>query len=208
MYYNYSPFNGHSYVDLGLPSGTLWATCNVGASKPSDAGLYFQWGDTQGYTADQVGTGSGQKEFSSEYSDYKWGVRSNFTKYNANGATLELEDDAAHINMGGSWHIPTTDQINELIDNTTTAWTTSNGVNGIRFTSKKDGSKTIFIPAAGATLNGSIDFRGSIGTVQTNMISAVGSEGYYALQVSSTGCTLNNYYGSRSAGTSVRGVAG
>ena len=61
VYYNYSPFNGYDYVDLGLPSGTLWATMNVGASKPSDAGLYFQWGDTQGYTADQVGTGDGKK---------------------------------------------------------------------------------------------------------------------------------------------------
>lgn len=200
--------NGYPYVDLGLPSGTKWATMNVGASKPSDAGLYFQWGDAQGYTADQVGTGSGQKEFASDYSDYKWGVGPNFTKYNTTGATLELDDDAAHINMGGSWHIPTPEQCQELIDNTTTAWTTSNGVNGIRFTSKKDGSKTIFIPAAGTTFNGSIKFSGSNGTFQTNMISAVGSGGYYALQVSSTGCTLNNYFGSRNDGTSVRGVVG
>ena len=75
VYYNYPPEpkpNGHDYVDLGLPSGTLWATMNVGASKPSDAGLYFQWGDTQGYTADQVGTGDGKKKFSSDWSDYKW----------------------------------------------------------------------------------------------------------------------------------------
>ena len=198
----------YPYVDLGLPSGTKWATMNVGASKPSDAGLYFQWGDAQGYAKDQVGTGSGKKEFASDYSDYKWGVGSNFTKYNVTGATLELEDDAAHVHMGGDWHVPSPDQVNELIDNTTTAWTTSNGVNGIRFTSKKDGSKTIFIPAAGAIFNGSISSSGSVGTFQTNMISAVGSGGYYALQVSSTGCTLNNYFGSRNDGTSVRGVAG
>ena len=77
--------NGYSYVDLGLPSGTLWATCNVGASKPSDAGLYFQWGDTQGYTADQIGTGSEKKEFSTDWRDCKWlcaeDVNISFKKY-------------------------------------------------------------------------------------------------------------------------------
>ena len=57
------PYNGHEYVDLGLPSGTLWAKCNVGAETETDYGLYFQWGDTQGYTADQIGTGNGQKPF-------------------------------------------------------------------------------------------------------------------------------------------------
>ena len=58
--------NGYDYVDFGLPSGTLWATCNVGASKPSDTGLYFQWGDTKGYTAEQVGK---DKQF--DWDDYK-----------------------------------------------------------------------------------------------------------------------------------------
>ena len=95
--------NGYDYVDLGLPSGTLWATCNVGADKPTDFGLYFQWGDTSGYTADQVGK---DKQFN--WSDYKWnpsGDGKTFTKYNTTGATLELTDDAAHVHMGGSWHI-------------------------------------------------------------------------------------------------------
>ena len=112
VYYNYPPKpkpNGHDYVDLDLPSGTLWATMNVGASKPSDAGFYFQWGDTQGYTADQVGLGEGQKKFASDWSDYKFGVYPNFSKYNTVGATLELADDAANVNMGGDWHMPRTD---------------------------------------------------------------------------------------------------
>ena len=122
-------------MDLGLPSGTLWATMNVGASKPSDYGLYFQWGDTSGYTAAQVGTGDGQKKFASDWSDYKWGVNPNFTKYTTTGATLELKDDAAHANMGGYWHMPTPTQINELISNTTNTWTTQDGVNGRLFTS-------------------------------------------------------------------------
>ena len=71
--------NGFEYVDLELPSGTLWAAMNVGASKPSDYGLYFQWGDTSGYTADQVGKG---KQFASDWNDYKWGVRPNFNRSN------------------------------------------------------------------------------------------------------------------------------
>lgn len=105
VHYNYPIWetNGKDYVDLGLPSGTLWAAMNVGASKASDEGLYFQWGDTVGYTADQVGTGEGKKKFASDWSDYKWFSSANggtLTKYTTTGATLELEDDAAHANMG------------------------------------------------------------------------------------------------------------
>ena len=62
--------NGFGFVDLDLPSGTLWATSNVGASKPSDIGLYFQWGDVQGCTAEQVGANEGKKAFTCD--DYKW----------------------------------------------------------------------------------------------------------------------------------------
>ena len=123
VYYNVDA-KGFKYVDLNLPSGTLWATCNVGANNPSDAGLYFQWGDTQGYAASQVGAGSGQHKFASDWSDYKWGKNPNFTKYTTPGATLELEDDAAHVNMGGDWHMPTPEQIKELLDNTNIVWTT------------------------------------------------------------------------------------
>lgn len=148
VYYNYTPAPQvtYDYVDLGLPSGTKWATMNVGASKPSDAGLYFQWGDTQGYTADQVGTGDGKKKFSSDWSDYKWGTYPNFSKYATTGATLDMEDDTANANMGGNWHMPTNDQINELLYNTTTGETFVDGMDGMLFTSKKDTSKSIFIP--------------------------------------------------------------
>ena len=164
--------NGHDYVDLDLPSGTLWATCNVGASKPTDYGSYFQWGDTVGYTADQVGTGEGQKEFASNWSDYKWGVYPNFSKYTTEGAKLELEDDAAHANMGGGWHIPTPNQIQELIDNTTSEWTEQDGVNGMEFRSKKDTSKFIFIPAAGDAWYGSVQGSGDYGSVWSSMLDA------------------------------------
>ena len=211
VYYNFTPppnSNGHDYVDLGLPSGTLWATMNVGASKASDAGLYFQWGDTQGYTKDQVGRGNGQKKFT--WGDYKWSINgsaSNFRKYTTKGATLELEDDAAHVNMGGDWHMPTPDQIEELIDNTTTAWTTQDGVNGKLFTSNKDTSKSIFIPAAGAAEDGSLYYSRSYGYVWSSMLSAGFITDGQILSFGSGDAYLGNGR-NRYSGFSVRGVIG
>lgn len=161
--------NGFEYVDLGLPSGTLWATMNVGASKPSDFGLYFQWGDIQGYTADQVSTGDGQKEF--RWDDYKWNASKGFSKYNTTGDALDLEDDAAHANMGGDWHMPTPEQIQELINETTSKGETQNGVYGILFTSKTDPSKSIFIPAAGCVEDRSLSHSGSRVFVWSSMLS-------------------------------------
>ena len=198
--------NGFEYVDLGLPSGTLWATMNVGASKPSDAGLYFQWGDTVGYTADQVGKGDGKKAFASDESDYKFGVYPNFSKYTTTGATLDLEDDAAHANMGGEWHMPSPEQVNELIDNTISTWTTQDGVNGRLFTSKKDGTKSIFIPAAGDAWKGSVHGSGDYGGIWSSMLYTDGvSYGHY-LGFSSGYVGLDYSY--RYCGLSVRGVIG
>ena len=204
VYYNYSPFNGYGYVDLGLPSGTKWATQNVGARKPSDFGLYFQWGDTSGYTAEQVGK---DKQFASNWSDYKWGTSSNFTKYNTNGATLELEDDAAHANMGGSWHMPTPDQIQELINtaNTTSTWTTQDEVNGRLFTSKNNG-KSMFFPAAGIAWDGSVRGSGGGGYVWSSVLSTdYVSYGQY-LNFFSGSVNQSKY--NRYDGLSVRGVVG
>ena len=198
--------NGYDYVDLGLPNGTLWATCNVGASKPSEAGLYFQWGDTQGYTADQVGTGEGQKKFASDESDYKFGVYPNYTKYTVTGATLELEDDAAHANMGGDWHIPTPDQIRELLNNTTNTWTTQDGVNGRLFTSKKDGSKSIFIPAAGDAWDGSVRNSGVSGNFWSSMLFTDDVDFGQSLYFDSGDVSLSGNV--RYDGFSVRGVVG
>ena len=198
--------NGFDYVDLGLPSGTLWATMNVGASKPSDAGLYFQWGDTVGYTADQVGTGDGKKKFA--WSDYKWnpsGDGQTFTKYTTTGATLDLEDDAAHVNMGGSWHMPTPEQIKELTANTTSTWTTQDGVGGRLFTSKKNPSKSIFFPAAGDAWDGSVQGSGGSGLVWSSMLCTDDVYGGHYLYFDSG--IVNLYYGYyRYGGLSVRGV--
>ena len=200
--------NGYEYVDLGLPSGTLWATMNVGAKKASDAGLYFQWGDTQGYTAEQVGISEGQKKFAEDESDYKFGVYPNYSKYTTPGATLELEDDAAHAIMGGSWHIPTPTQFQELLNTayTTNEWTTQDGVNGRLFTSKKDRTKSIFIPAAGGAWDGSVRYRGDGGGVWSSLLSTGSVGGGQGLCFGSGGAGL--YGNSRCGGLSVRGVVG
>lgn len=119
-------FNGYEYVDLGLPSGTLWAKMNVGANSETDAGLYFAWGETTGYTASQVGT---DKNFS--WSDYALTEDSGLTmsKYNPtdNKTHLELSDDAAAVNMGGDWHMPNRAQCLELIQETKNGFVTNAG---------------------------------------------------------------------------------
>lgn len=194
--------NGIEYVDFELPSGTLWATKNVGADKAIDCGLYFQWGDTKGYSKDQVGTKSGQKRFS--WNDYKF--KKNSTKYKAYGATLDLEDDAASANMGGDWHIPTPEQCQELIDSTTSAWTTFDGVSGIKFTSKKDASKYIFIPAAGCAWGSSVRGGESTGSIWTSMLSGCNIDfGQYAFfNTGSVKIGTSN----RNLGLSIRAVIG
>ena len=149
--------NGHEYVDLGL--SVKWATCNVGASKPEEYGDYFAWGETQ------------PKDYY-DWSTYKWcnGSYNTQTKYCTdsyygtvdNKTQLELSDDAARANWGGSWRMPTTEEQQELINNCTWTWTTQNGVNGYKVTSKKNGN-SIFLPAAGCRNLSSLDNAGSYG---------------------------------------------
>lgn len=126
VHYHPDPFNGHKYIDLGLPSGTLWAKMNIGASTETDTGLYFAWGETQGYAASQVGT---NKQFSQ--SDYRWtnDNGSTMSKYNATDklTNLELTDDAAAVNWGSGWHMPTRGRCFELFQNTKNGFVTSSG---------------------------------------------------------------------------------
>ena len=153
------PYNGHEYVEIG---GLKWATMNIGATSPEQAGLYFAWGETQGYTAEQVGSGEGKKYFG--WADYKYGNgtsspgETGMTKYNdTDGKTvLEAVDDAAVANWGGSWRMPTTDDFQALGAAVNTAWTQVNNVYGMLCTDKTDSSKTLFFPAAGFCSNGSV----------------------------------------------------
>ena len=134
----------HEYVDLGLPSGTLWATCNIGATTPEEYGDYFAWGETE------------PKE-SYDLDNYKWcnGSRTTMTKYctNSNYGTvdnkseLDPEDDAATVNWGSSWRMPSREQQQELITNCTWQWVTRNGVDGGLATGPN--GNTIFFPAVG-----------------------------------------------------------
>ena len=205
------PYNGHEYVDLGLPSGTLWATMNVGATSETDYGLYFAWGDTQGYTASQVGTGSGQKAFS--WNDYVYGTQNNLTKYNStDGLTiLESTDDAAVVNMGGSWHMPSKNQMVELCNSTyvTSTWVIDyqgSGVNGRLFTSVADSSKTLFFPASGYC-GGSVMSVNGLLYMWSRSIYERDQKSAWPIYAYSGGTGMYNEQ-SRCSGFTVRGVVG
>lgn len=128
-------------VDLGLPSGTKWANMNVGASKASEYGTYFCWGET-----------SGKEYYSSK--NYKWrdNTTDEYTKYDDNNPTLEAADDAATANWGSSWCMPTETQLRELIANCTWTWTTENNIPGYMVSGSN--GKSIFLPAGGHRTDG------------------------------------------------------
>ena len=215
--------NGYEYVDLGLPSGTLWATMNVGATSPEGYGNHYAWGETEA-----------KDDYSEE--TYKWlnivttvdwetlieTTTKTFTKYWTNAETtvgytgivdnktvLDAEDDAAAVNWGGSWHMPTHEEWNELTntDNCTWTWTTLNGIKGHKVESLSN-RRYIFLPAAGYRFNPDLGY-------------AVGNEGtegnYWSSSLSSDPCSAwsmecnSNYFDSnfcygRQAGRTVRPV--
>ena len=143
---NSGTLNGHDYVDLGLPSGTLWATCNVGADAPEGYGNYFAWGETEPkevYTWDTYKyCNGGSRQMTKYCTDAIYG----FEGFTDGLTVLQLSDDAAAANWGDGWSMPTLEQWNELIDNTTNLWKTINGKAGRLFTGSNGNS--IFIPAA------------------------------------------------------------
>lgn len=156
------------YVDLGLPSGTLWAKHNIQDADGNE--LYFAWGETSGYTEEQVGTDKYfiWEDYTDEsdvthHSDYKfgpvdWDDETNYgmTKYNSEGPTeLEPEDDAATQLWGSDWRMPTKEQFDELLENTTSAWTQVDGANGTLFTSTAN-TNTLFFPAVGSAGYGKV----------------------------------------------------
>ena len=140
--------NGHEWVDLGLPSGTKWATCNVGANTPEEAGDYFAWGETAKKDT-YLWTNYRFRESGDNYDNIK------FNKYNTNEdygiidglVALEAADDAATSNWGEGWHMPTNDEFRELTDSSTMTWTTRNDVKGYEIVGPNGNS--IFIPAVG-----------------------------------------------------------
>ncbi len=200
----------HQYVDLGLPSGLKWATCNVGASNPEEYGDYFAWGETK------------PKEVY-DWSTYKWcsnGEWTGMTKYTYpdgqksgiwyygntfigdNKTVLDLTDDAAHVNWGGAWRMPTKAEQDELRNNCTCTWTTQNGIKGYQVRGKNGG--TIFLPASGCRSGSSLNLVGSYGYYWSSSLNEGNSSGaYYLLFYSGY---VNWYINSRYYGQSVRPV--
>ena len=191
--------NDHEYVNLGLPSGVLWATCNVGANSPEDYGDYFAWGETQP-----------KAHYKSE--TYKWceGSYDTQTKYCTdsyygtvdNKTILELSDDAANANWGGDWRMPTKEEQDELRTECFWTWTTKNGVKGYTVTGPNGNS--IFLPAAGDRFDSDLYDAGSDGDYwSSSLTTSYSSIAYYLCFNSSY---VDWYRNNRYYGHSVRPV--
>jgi hypothetical protein len=190
--------SNHEYVDLGL--SVKWATCNVGASKPEDYGDYFAWGETS-------------PKSTYNWSTYKWCNNSynSLTKYCTsssygtvdNKTQLDLSDDAARVNWGGNWRMPTHDEFTELRTKCTWSEITQNGVYGYKVTSKTNG-RSIFLPEAGYWANSSLGYAGSSGVYWSSSLYTdyPSSARYVYFNSSSVGWNYDDRY----CGQSVRPV--
>ncbi|MBO6188607.1 MAG: hypothetical protein J6O23_08900 [Prevotella sp.] len=165
----------HDYVDLGLPSGTLWATCNVGATRPQAIGLFFAWGDTDGHGNDL------SDGYLFSWENYKWaeveGEETYFTKYctdNSRGkddfadgkTVLDTEDDAAYVNWGSQWRMPTYAQLTELRETCTWTATTYGDVTGYEVTGPN--GNTIFLPQTGWRIDDKLNGGSAYWSCSTN----------------------------------------
>jgi hypothetical protein len=184
-------------VDLGL--SVKWATMNIGANSPEEYGDYLAWGET-----------TPKDTYSSE--NYKWFDNTNdLTKYctssifgKSDGKTiLDPEDDAAYVNWGGTWRMPTYDELNELQTKCTWTWTTQNGVEGRLVTGPNGNS--IFLPAAGYRNGSLLNNAGSIGIYWSSSLFTRNSNAAYCMSFGSSDVNWNSQ-SSRCVGLSVRAV--
>lgn len=178
-----------NFVDLSLPSGLKWMKCNIGASTETDAGLRFQWGGTTGHDVAEVYNFS-----SSNYSE------STLTS----DITEDSGYDAARVNLGSPWRLPTKAEFEELINNTTFTWTSIKGINGAKFTSKTDDTKYIFFPALGYQQNTTQNLYGSHCLYWSSSYNTSGTA--YTSNFQSSKCYVDNT-GNRTCGYPIRGVA-
>lgn len=189
-----SLINGYDWVDLGLPSGLKWATCNVGASSPEDYGDYFAWGETE--TKSEY-----TKSNSLTHGLTISGLHSQ--GYIDGSGNLTPSHDAATANWGGSWRMPTADEIQELLDECTWTWTTQNGVNGYKVTGPN--GNHIFLPAAGFRSGSSLYYAGEDGSYWSSTpYESDSSRAYYLYFLSDNQYV---YCFDRGDGRSVRPVA-
>ena len=214
------------YVDLGLPSGTLWATCNIGASSPEKYGSYFSWGETEFDSKYREEVNSQGTVIWSGYV-YTWGTytysyttekSTTMTKYCTEGklgkegftddlTELDASDDVATAKWGSEWQMPSQAQFQELINsnNTTTTWTQQSGVNGRLIKSKKNGN-SIFLPAAGNKESKLLNDQGAKGYYWSRSLGTSSSDGsglYFYSNVIGTDCDIDL---ARYMGLSVRPV--
>ena len=194
--------NDHAYVDLGLPSGTLWATCNVGADTPEDYGDYFAWGETQPKDTYNWSTYQYRNGNYDQLTKY-----CNNSSYGYNGFTDNLtillsDDDAAMVNWGNGWRMPTKEEFEELRNNTTVTWTQQNGVNGRLFTASNGNS--LFLPAAGCRWDDELYYAGNYGYCWSSSLYTDEPIGAWLLYFGSGDCRM--YGNGRYYGFSVRPV--
>ena len=182
------------YVDLGLPSGLKWAKCNLGASKPSDYGDYYAWGETAPKADYDWAT---YKWMQAGQSDWKYITKYTFADgktggiwYDSSGnfigdnlTTLRPADDAATQQLGSPWRMPTIDEIQELIDKCTWTWTTQDGVNGYQVDGPN--GNAIFLPAAGYRKVSGLKYAGSQGYCWSSSLSTTESNCAYSLDLNS-----------------------
>ena len=204
--------SAYEYVDLGLPSGLKWATCNVGATTPEGYGDYFAWGETEPYYSSlspltwKEGKTSGYawQSYCGQSSFKEWST----APYDAN-KILKLEFDAAHVNWEGNWRMPTKAEQEELKAYCTWTWTTNyngTGIKGYIVTSKADGNtNSIFLPASGARVDTSSPYTvGSYGYYWSSSLLAGDSSDAIFLKFSSSPASVDMSY--RYYGRSVRPV--
>ncbi len=188
--YSTCPDENHPHlVDLGLPSGTKWGCCNVGADKPEAYGGYFAWGETE------------EKVVYNE-STYKYYRNGSYV--NIGSGISGTESDVAHVKWGGMWQMPSSYMIKEMVENCTSEWTTLKGVNGRKFISKNNGN-SIFLPAAGGRWDGDLLHAGEFGLYWSSSQYPGYSEHAYNLWLDSGFVNWGPY--SRYSGRSVRPVA-
>ena len=193
----------YGYVDLGLPSGTLWAYTNIGANTPTDYGNYYAWGETETkdtYDWETYQYCNGSETTLIKYcSDESYG----FDGFTDTLTTLEAVDDAAYVNWGSNWRMPTQDELQELIDNCDTTLTAINGIYGMLFTSRANG-KSIFLPAAGNYDGSSLNNLTTMGSYWLSSLRTDGTNYAWYLYFTSGNYGLYDNY--RFFGFSVRPV--
>ena len=203
------------YVDLGLPSGLKWAKCNLGASKPSESGDYYAWGETAPKTDYTWATykwmqaGKSEWKYITKYTiadGQPWGIwyDSDGNFIGDNKTVLVAADDAATANLGSPWRMPTYDEIKELFDNSTWTWTTQDGVNGYQVDGPN--GNAIFLPAAGNREDSGLSGAGTKGYYLSSSLSGAKCDYARAVIFDSGNCNYKGYSIIRKYGYSVRPV--